>query len=324
VNRRHYRLRLYWSAAVLWLLAPSCLLTFRDWPDAQEPVPGGSSGSATAGSSASNVQASFAGTSVAAGRSGLGDGSTTIAGSAGAAVGGVAVSASSGATSGGHASGGSASGSGGVSAGGASTAQSVPQIRWLTLDGNRADSSDPTNAVLDVNGVFLAKSDQCANWKFDPSSRCMSGTLCDASADSSNWGVAIEFVFRYTDSAGTSMSTTLEWDPTSVGVIGVAYQVTASTLGDLQLWILQMDPQWGGRCTSETCEIDGPPWGTSKLSSEDVLYFDHVSRDNWGGSGEYYTFDRTKTSGLQFKVPAISASSFSFHFCVARLGLIVG
>jgi hypothetical protein len=68
------------------------------------------------------------------------------------------------------------------------------------------------------------------------------------------------------------------------------------------------------------CGINGPPDGDRGPSETDTLLFSALRKDDWGGSGTIYTFDPQKILSVQFKAPALSAST-SFELCVEQLGL---
>jgi hypothetical protein len=84
-----------------------------------------------------------------------------------------------------------------------------------------------------------------------------------------------------------------------------------------------MDPSWEGQCSADSCEIAGPPDGVSSPALRGLLRFDQLQKDDWGGAGERYIFDRAAVHALQFKLPAIVAGAASFDFCIERLGIVL-
>lgn len=225
----------------------------------------------------------------------------------------------------GGATGESTGGAGGAGTGGAVAAtggSTTTGTQWLHIEGDWADPELAPNGELDISGVFYAYGDTCATLSWDPETRCATGTLCDPGATYANWGIAVGFDFHNTGETGTPPNAKLTWDPGLVGARGIEWQITGSAPG-LQVWITNMDPSWAGVCTSDTCEIAGPPDGISAASLNGSLYFSSMSKDDWGGSGVYYTYDPAATLAIQFKLPAVIAGASSFSFCIDRLGIIL-
>jgi hypothetical protein len=162
--------------------------------------------------------------------------------------------------------------------------------------------------------------------KWDPDQRCASGTLCSPGSDYANWGIAIGFDFRNAGKDGSPANAKLTWNPTAVNARGLAWMVSG-TAPSLQVWVLQMDPKWKGTCTSDSCEISGPPFGRGTSNTLDVDYLDFADsssweRDDWGGSGTNYSIDTADTVSLQFKLAALKAGGKSFNFCIDKLGIV--
>ncbi|HKO51929.1 MAG TPA: hypothetical protein VJV79_29675 [Polyangiaceae bacterium] len=278
---------------------------------------GGSAGRGSAG-----AQPTSGGTDA---RAGAGSGGT----GAGAAGGGQP--ASSGAT---HADGGSKpDGGGGASASGASNhggtagktgqagSSGTPHVTWLELSGSTAPSNSTTNAALGIEGSFYAYGDGCSTLAWDDVGRCASGTLCDPALSLDNWGIAIGFDFRDTGPAGMPPDTTLTWDPNDFGALGVAWRIRG-TAPKLQVWVLNMASSWQGQCNAVSCEIDGPPDGVAPALLDGELAFDNMIKDDWGGSGEPYTFDPANVHALQFKIAAVKVGAVAFDFCIDGLGIV--
>jgi hypothetical protein len=202
-------------------------------------------------------------------------------------------------------------GSGVPGTGGASSTL-VPGVNWLVLNENAASESQFPNGALGINGVFYAFGDNCASLSWNPVSRCLSGVLCPFSA--TTWGVAIGFDFR------NSGDIKYPWNAPAAGARGVAWSVSGTS--SFQVWITNMDPIWGGQCSAATCNINGPPDGTSSPAFDGSLSFTGLVKENWGGAGVIYTFDPANILALQFKVPSATLGSTTFQICVDQLGIV--
>lgn len=201
-----------------------------------------------------------------------------------------------------------------------SCAAEVTDISWVTFDDNgRAPADRAPNGDLGIDGLLVGHPDDCAAFSWDPKTRCATGTLCGPGLRSENSGVAINFNFRTTGGADSPL--TLPWDPSGVGVRGVAWEVSGRAPG-LQVWALNMDPAWIGQCNSVLCDIAGPADGTPKPALHGQLFFDDMAKDNWGLNGVRYTFDPKALVALQFKLPIATIGGRSFQFCIDRLGVI--
>lgn len=235
---------------------------------------------------------------------------TSSSGAAGVGSGGVAGLAGGGTSA---ATAGSGAGSGGA----------PPRVTWLALEGNRAPGSEAVNDELGIEGSFYAYADACVSpsLSWDESTRCVTGTLCDAGPDFENWGVAIGFDFNNTGSSGEPPDTKLLWDPRDVSAQGLAWSVSGSAPG-LQVWVLNMDPVFGGQCSADTCEIAGPPDGVASAPLSGELLFSRMQKDHWGGVVVHYEFNPALVHALQFKLPAINVGAQPFSFCVEALGVI--
>ncbi len=245
----------------------------------------------------------------------------------GAATGGAATGGTTGGSdTGGSDTGGTANGgtaTGGTATGGTTTggAAPLPGVTWLALDGELAPASLEPNAELAIDGRLYAYADDCATLDWDPETRCATGTLCIAGPNFQNWGVAVGFYFKATGPDGTPPDTKYTWNPTTAEVRGVAWRISG-TAPALALWVLNMDPAYQGECAEETCEIVGPPDGTSTPKLEGTLSFSSLHKDDWNGSGIVYEFDPAAVHALQFKLPAIVAGEADFSFCIDELGLV--
>jgi hypothetical protein len=248
-----------------------------------------------------------------AGRSGPAEGGSADGGRSGPTKGGSANGGRSGPAQGGDA-GDTSSSAGQPSAGGSAA------ISWLSLEGSTAPRSKSANAKLGISGAFYAYADGCADLSWDAGSRCASGTLCDPS-NGQNWGIAVGFDLNNTGAQGTPPDTKLIWNPDDFGARGFAFRLSGSAPG-LQLWVLNMAPQWQGQCSAMTCEIAGPPDGLAAAPLAGQLLFDHMVKDYWGGAGLYYPFDPGAVHALQFKLPAINVGALTFSFCVDALGVV--
>jgi hypothetical protein len=337
------------------ILFPSCLVTFRDWPDEPDrraefgAAPGGttatlaatSAGGATfatltaQGGAPMSSYSSGAATSTtgvvpvtggsSSGGSSSGGSATGGSASGGSSSGGPATggSATGGSATGGSATGGSATGgasAGGVPSGGTSQTTGGPgeAIKWLTFSGTRASSTDPTNASVGINGEVRVDSDACTRLTFDPSTRCVRGTLCTYGFENQYWGAAL--VFDFVSAQGLRF----RWDPRPVRALGVTYRLRGTQIPKLQLWVLDMDSsRWPDACSGALCEIVGPPYGDESIGSDGTLYFDAMVHDDWDGTGIDYRHRPEDTLSLQFKVPAVITGSVPFDFCLEQLGIIV-
>jgi hypothetical protein len=248
------------------------------------------------------------------GSSGSGNGGNGGNGGSGASTGGES------SDGGGAAVGGSTGGSGVSGTGGGAP---LPGVTWLSFDNSAAPSTLAPNAELGVNGELYAYADDCAELHWDPLTRCASGVLCQAGPNFQNWGIAVGFYFNTTGASGTPPNTKIPWDPTEVGAEGIAWRISGAAPA-LQLWVLNMDPAYGGECADDACEILGPPDGTSTAALIGQLSFSRLHKDDWNGSGIVYTFEPAAVHALQFKLPAIVAGAASFSFCIDGLGISVG
>ena len=167
----------------------------------------------------------------------------------------------------------------------------APSVTWLELSGSTAPASFASNAALGINGSFYAYADGCSTLTWDESTRCASGMLCDPAKSLDNWGMAVGFDFHNTGVDGTPPNTKLIWNPNEHGALGVAWRIR-NNAPKLQVWVLNMAPSWQGQCSAMTCEIAGPPDGVAPAALSGELLFGHMIKDNWGGSGVQYTFDR--------------------------------
>lgn len=243
-----------------------------------------------------------------------GDGATPVGGVSEPASGGVGTS-----TAGAAGKSMAGGGAGGV-AGSDGVGGTAPGVTWLELDGNRAPGSSPVNAELGIEGSVYAYRDGCASLEWDEQTRCATGKLCDAGFDFENWGIAVGFDFKNTGAAGDPPNTKLLWDPRDVGAKGFAWRITGSAPG-LQVWVLNMDPRFGGACSAETCEISGPPDGDASAPLVGQLLLSSMQKDDWNG-GVDYDFDPAQVHALQIKLPAIQVGAASFAFCIEALGIV--
>lgn len=308
-----------------------------------EPAAGGAGGALAAGEGGVSDTAGAAGLgeeagAPVAGGTSSGGGGRPSAGSGGLATGGAgngkggSVASGGGVTTGGRGGTGGASTTGGVAAsggaatGGAGTAsggsggQGLPKVDWLTFVGSDAPSGQGVNGSLGINGVLYAYADTCATLNWNAQTRCASGKLCEP-ANGANWGIAVGFDFRNTGPGGTPPDTKQLWNPNDVGALGVAWEISG-TAPSLQIWVLNMDPIWGGQCNTMSCDIAGPPDGIWTPPRAGQLLFSNMEKDDWGGSGIPYVYDPAKVHALQFKLPAIIAGAASFSFCVEGVGVI--
>ncbi|MGC4095305.1 MAG: hypothetical protein QM756_46750 [Polyangiaceae bacterium] len=301
------------KALALWACAasmPACFTTTLIEPSADSSG-GSSSSGGKLGSGGAAVGGAIAsgGSSVKGGSSGLGGSVTSSGGRSGS--GGAAASSG----------GSSALGGAVTSSGGASSGGSADGISWLTFAQSEAPAELAPNADFGVDGLLYGYADSCASLTWDPVTRCASGTLCNAGATFANWGVAVGFDFRNSGKDGSPPNTKRTWNPNDFGVRGVAWEIEG-TAPALQLWVLNMDPSYGGVCSSMSCDIAGPPDGTPNAPLASLLTFSNMRKDDWGGSGIVYSFDPAAVHALQFKLPAIVAGAAPFSFCILRVGLV--
>ncbi len=132
--------------------------------------------------------------------------------------------------------------------------------------------------------------------------------------------MAVQFDFR---TMGPPTNGKLLWNPEEHGALGVAWSISGNTTTALQLWVLDMAPDLGTSCTSDPCEILGPPWGRAGIGLTGGVYFDSMDRDYWNDTGINYEYDPTRVFALQFKIPAVQVPGASFRFCIEQLGIIV-
>jgi hypothetical protein len=259
----------------------------------------------------------------AGGEAGVDAGGQSNGGSSGGSAGRAASGgrASTGGTSAGgeNSAGGTAAG-GGSGAGGTGGSAPLPGVTWLSFENSAAPSTLPPNDEFGINGELYAYADDCAELAWDPLTRCASGVLCAAGPNFQNWGIAVGFYFNTTGADGTPANRKIPWDPREFGVESIAWRISG-TAPALQLWVLNMDPAFGGECTEDVCEIIGPPDGTSTAALTGQLSFSRLHKDDWN-DGIVYTFDPAAVHALQFKLPAIVAGSASFSFCIDDLGLV--
>jgi hypothetical protein len=229
-----------------------------------------------------------------------------------------------GAATGGAGTGGS--GTGGSGTGGSGTGGSATTVHWLSFDESWADISEPENAALGVSGGLYAYGDGCADFDWDPITRCISGQLCSPGPDYENWGIALGFDFSNTGEEGEPANTKMPWDAAAQDVIGLAWEISGTAPG-LQVWVTNMAPSWQGVCSADDCAIDGPPDGkeSTLLNTVDQVLFSSSNfvKDYWGGSGVTYTFSRSNILALQFKMATVvSGSEAYFDFCVEQIGAV--
>ena len=349
-RRRRYDL----SLACLALLCSACVVTFDDWQNAGSTTAGGASASAGSGTMATGAGAptsiggsanggttTFGGAiaggvstggvstgGVSTGGKGTGGVSTGGVSTGGVSTGGVSTGGVStgGTSTGGTSTGGTSTGgtsTGGTSTGGTSTGGATETVKWLSLARDRAPSNMEPNTSLGIEGRFHITKDPCASATFNPDTRCISGTLCDATSNWDDWGVALLFDFYYSLPTASPANATYRWDPTAHAAIGVTWRISATAVANLQLWVLNMDPQWGSYCTASTCELVLPPDGAPSAAASGTLYFNNMKKDVWGSSSSSYVYDPAATISLQFKLPAIMAGVGSYQFCLDQLGVVV-
>jgi len=297
--------------AVEWLLGALALLgSCYDTPlipgggDDDDDSAGGRSGSSAAGSAA-----------VTAGKGGK-----SAMATGGDAQAGEPVKPSGG--GGAAATGGVASHAGETFDGGQAGEPTVPRISWLSLAGSEAPATAQPNQRLGIQGSFYAYWDGCADVHWDAATRCINGKLCNPHVQPEAWGVAIGFDFRNTGENGSPPDTKLLWNPNDFGARGVAWRVSGPSAPAFQVWVLNMDPSWGGQCDAMTCEIEGPPDGEDSAALEGELLFSAMVKDDWNGSGISYAFDPAAVHALQLKLPAIRAPNATFDFCIDEVGIV--
>jgi len=194
-------------------------------------------------------------------------------------------------------------------------------VNWLTLVADGAPPSQGVNGALNVNGVLYAYGDGCATLSWDPTSRCVVGNLC--LANSLNWGVAVNFDFNNSGATGVPANTKYAWNANTVGAAGLAWQAIGQAPNGFQVWVLNMDPIFGGACTAQSCDINGPADGTGIASDSGQISFLSMQKDYWGGTGVSYVFNPTDISAIQFKLPAaISSLDTTYELCIDAIGVI--
>lgn len=294
------RLLLLVALSLLCALPAACFDTKRI--PAPEPVDAGGAPS-TAGRTPADAGRAYS-------DAGGDTGAALLGGFGGAALAGMPAGANAGEPSGGEADAGEPSGG------------APSRVTWLSLQGSDAPASEQPNGDLHIAGRFYAYADACAELHWDEATRCASGQLCDP-LGGENWGIAVGFDFNNTGEEGSPANAKRTWDPRDVGALGVAFKIGGQARAPgFQIWVLNMDPVWGGECTAMTCEIAGPPDGRRLLPLEGELWFDDMRKDDWGGAGERYEYDPAAVYALQLKLPAIEVGPASFSFCVDALGII--
>ena len=192
--------------------APSCAVSFDNWPD---PITASTGGKPSTGG-------------------------------IGAASGGATSSPSS--SGGSNPAGGSPTGgnraTGGSNAAGGAASQSIV---WLTLEDDQGKSTSSPNDSLGINGKFYAYSDSCASVTLRSAHALCSRVHSAMSVvPFENWGVAIGFDFVSTGSTGVPANAKLVWNPNDHNAVGVAWQISNLVTTRLQLWVLNMDPELAG------------------------------------------------------------------------------
>ena len=216
-------------------------------------------------------------------------------------------------------SGGSANPSGGSgNAGGPPVVALTSGTNWLYIDAAAAPGTSGPNGALGIEGVFYAYGDPCsmAQMTWDPSTRCISGTLCTLDTLGTNWGVAIGFDFNNVNDVKHA------WNATTAGATGIAWQTTNDLDAAMQVWIQNMDPSFNGTCSAPTCSINGPGDGSSAAANAGQFLFRTMTKDDWGGTGTVYTFDPADVSSLQFKLPSTSLGMEGYNVCIDKLGVV--
>jgi hypothetical protein len=249
-----------------------------------------------------------------------GTGGSGNSGGSSAATGGTGNHGGSGSSLGGTSNSGGTSSDGGIG-GGAPMTELTTGTNWLTLVADGAPPDQGVNGKLNINGVLYAYGDGCATLNWNPSSRCLSGDLCVGSA--TNWGVAVGFDFNNSGAMGVPPDTKHAWNANAVAASGLAWRTMGSVPNGLQVWVLNMDPSFGGTCSVKSCDINGPPDGTANASSSGQFSFATMMKDDWGGTGTAYTFNPTDISALQFKVTAaLDSIDTSYELCVESIGVV--
>jgi len=314
------RLRFTWAAAFV-LAAPACFETKLIQIEASAGA--SSLGGATGAGGSAGEQTGDGGNLADAG---AGDSPNSAGGKSsqgGKSNGGA--SARGGAANGGAtARGGATATHGGASARGGAPATSggAPAgITWLTFDGSHAYETDSPNKEFGINGVLYGYGDTCASLDWIAETRCFSGRLCEPGPAAEYWGIAIGFDFNNTGDDGSPPNNKMLWNPEKAGVRGIAWEISGRAPA-LQLWVLNMAPEWGGLCPTDSCDIAGPPDGDPAIALSSQLLFADMEKDNWGGTGEFYEYDPAAVHALQFKIPAVIARAQEFSFCIDRLGFI--
>jgi hypothetical protein len=217
----------------------------------------------------------------------------------------------------------STGGAGSGTAGATGTPPSTPTsgVNWLTLVADGAPPDQGVNGALGVDGVLYAYGDGCATMTWEPSSRCVVGNLCLASATS--WGVAIGFDFYNSGATWVPPNTKHAWSATAAGATGLAWQDTGQLPSGLQVWVQNMDPSFNGSCSATSCDINGPADGASAAPLDGQFSFATMQKDNWGGTGISYVFSPTDISALQFKIPgALDSEETQYQLCVDAIGVV--
>jgi hypothetical protein len=204
---------------------------------------------------------------------------------------------------------------------------SPDEIVWLRLERDEAPSGLAPNGELGLNGVFLASWDSCAEASWDPETRCLRGTLCDPGPEWENYGADVNFAFRRTEVEEVPSNSIMTWNPAAAAVRGLAWE-TSGTENVYGVYVLNMDPAWGGVCPSWPCTVFGPADGTfdgpgtlewEPTAPNGHLLFNSMVKEDWGGIGINYAFDYRQVVSVQFK---IFPEAGPFEFCVDRLGAI--
>ena len=202
---------------------------------------------------------------------------------------------------GGTATGGGTGGNGASGAGGTGGSTPLPGVTWLSFENSAAPSTLPPNDEFAINGELYAYADDCAELNWDPITRCASGVLCEAGPNFQNWGIAVGFYFNTTGATGTPPNRKITWDPSEIGVESIAWRISG-TAPSLQLWVLNMDPAFGGECAEDSCEIIGAPDGTSTAALTGQLSFSRLHKDDWN-DGIDYTFDPVRRPRPPIQTP---------------------
>ncbi|HEY3253320.1 MAG TPA: hypothetical protein VGJ91_05210 [Polyangiaceae bacterium] len=243
--------------------------------------------------------------SIPSGSGGSGNGSAGQSSSAGGSS-----KAGSGSTSGGN---------GNTGAAGGGSSDPVSGVNWLGLVEDAAPSDYGVNGKLGIEGVFYAYADPCSTdgMSWDPTTRCISGTMCAQDSQGVNWGVAIGFDFNNVDSVKHA------WSATTAGVTGIAWSTTGTSAssGTMQIWVQNMDPSFNGSCSSMNCNINAPPDGNSSPLASGQFTFASMVKDVWGPGADSYVFNPANISALQFKLRT-GPSTSSYSLCVVGVGVL--